>query len=39
MGFSKEGEGRQLVTAVPGYPEGNIAVKERDDTRIRAFRE
>ena len=32
-------EGRQLVTAVSGYPAGNIAVKERDDSHIRAFRE
>jgi len=32
-------EGRELVTAVPRHPEGNITVKDRDDTRIRAFRE
>ncbi len=32
-------EGRELVTAVPNYPEGNITVKDRDDTGIRAFRE
>ncbi len=31
-------EGRELVTAVPKYPEGNITVRERDDSRIRAFR-
>lgn len=27
------------MTAVAGYPESNIAVKERDDISIRAFRE
>ena len=32
-------EGRELVTAVPRYPEGNITVGERDDVRNRAFRE
>ena len=32
-------EGRELVTAVPRYPEGSITVKERDDIRSRAFRE
>jgi thiosulfate/3-mercaptopyruvate sulfurtransferase len=32
-------EGRQLVTEVPRYPEGNITVRQRDDTRIRAFRD
>ncbi len=32
-------EGRELVTAVPRYPEGNITVKDRDDVRSRAFRE
>ena len=32
-------EGRELVTAVARYPEGNITVKERDDIRSRAFRE
>jgi len=31
-------EGRELVTAVPSYPEGNIRVRERDDSEIRAFR-
>ena len=31
-------EGRELVTAVPTYPAGNITVRERDDSRIRAFR-
>jgi len=32
-------EGRELVTALPRYPEGNITVKDRDDVRSRAFRE
>ena len=32
-------EGRQLVTNVPRYPEGNLRAKERDDTRTRTFRE
>ena len=32
-------EGRNLETAVPRHPEGNITVKERDDTSIRAFRD
>jgi len=32
-------EGRQLVTDMPRYPEGNLRAKDRDDTRIRAFRE
>ncbi len=32
-------EGRELVTAVPRHAEGNITVKDRDDTRIRTFRE
>jgi thiosulfate/3-mercaptopyruvate sulfurtransferase len=32
-------EGRELVTAVPRYHEGNITVHERDDVRSRAFRE
>ena len=32
-------EGRELVTAVPRYPEGNVTVKDRDDIRSRAFRE
>jgi thiosulfate/3-mercaptopyruvate sulfurtransferase len=31
-------EGRELVTAVSKYPEGNITVRERDDSKIRAFR-
>ena len=31
-------EGRELVTTVPQYPEGNIKVRERDDSEIRAFR-
>ncbi|MFN2571131.1 MAG: sulfurtransferase [Gemmatimonadales bacterium] len=31
-------EGRPLVVEVPKYPAGNITVKERDDTRARAFR-
>jgi thiosulfate/3-mercaptopyruvate sulfurtransferase len=32
-------EGRKIVTAVPRHPEGNITVKDRDDTRFRTFRE
>ncbi|HWC75244.1 MAG TPA: sulfurtransferase [Gemmatimonadales bacterium] len=32
-------EGRELETAVPTYPAGNITVKDRDDGRSRAFRE
>ena len=32
-------EGRQLTTEAARYPEGNIVVGERDDTRIRAFRD
>jgi thiosulfate/3-mercaptopyruvate sulfurtransferase len=32
-------EGRELVTEVPHYGEGNITVGRRDDTRVRAFRE
>ena len=32
-------EGRELVTAVPRYAEGDITVKDRDDVRSRAFRE
>ncbi len=32
-------EGRTLVTEVPRHPEGNLRAKDRDDTRIRAFRE
>ena len=32
-------EGRPLTTDVPSYPAGNIAVGERDDRAIRAFRE
>jgi thiosulfate/3-mercaptopyruvate sulfurtransferase len=31
-------EGRELTTAASQYPDGNIAVRERDDSRIRAFR-
>src|SRR6266478_1971496 len=31
-------EGRELVTAAATYPEGNVTVRERDDSRIRAFR-
>ena len=31
-------EGRPFTTGVPKYPEGNITVKDRDDTKIRAFR-
>ncbi|MBA3259364.1 MAG: sulfurtransferase [Gemmatimonadales bacterium] len=32
-------EGRELSTETPSYPEGNITVGERDDEKIRAFRE
>ena len=32
-------EGRPLTTDTPKYPEGNISVGERDDRRIRAFRD
>jgi thiosulfate/3-mercaptopyruvate sulfurtransferase len=32
-------EGRKLSTDVPSYGEGNITLSERDDTRIRAFRD
>jgi thiosulfate/3-mercaptopyruvate sulfurtransferase len=32
-------EGRPLETAAPKYAEGNITVKDRDDTQIRAFRD
>src|SRR2546422_3822034 len=32
-------EGRQLVTDLPRYLEGNLRAKERDDARIRTFRE
>ncbi len=32
-------EGRQLVTELPRHLEGNVTVEDRDDTRIRAFRE
>ncbi len=31
-------EGRELVTTAANYPEGNIKVRERDDSRIRTFR-
>jgi thiosulfate/3-mercaptopyruvate sulfurtransferase len=31
-------EGRELVTEVPKYPQGNITVRERDDSKIRSFR-
>ena len=31
-------EGRELVTDVARYPEGNIKVRERNDSGIRAFR-
>lgn len=34
-----EQEGRPLTTEIPQYPEGNIVVGERDDARIRAFRD
>ncbi len=32
-------EGRELVTTVARYAEGNIIVSERDDSRYRAFRD
>jgi thiosulfate/3-mercaptopyruvate sulfurtransferase len=32
-------EGRPLVTEVPAYPPGDIAVPARDDQQLRAFRE
>ena len=32
-------EGRPLVTEVPRSPEGNLRSKDRDDSRIRAFRD
>jgi thiosulfate/3-mercaptopyruvate sulfurtransferase len=32
-------EGRPLVTEVPKYPEGDVTVGNRNDARIRAFRE
>jgi thiosulfate/3-mercaptopyruvate sulfurtransferase len=32
-------EGRKLTTDNPSYPQGNLTLKERDDQRIRAFRE
>src|SRR5439155_16468386 len=31
-------EGRELVTTAANYPEGNIKVHERDDSKIRTFR-
>src|SRR5258707_11135701 len=31
-------EGRELVTDAPSYAQGNISVRERDDSKIRAFR-
>jgi thiosulfate/3-mercaptopyruvate sulfurtransferase len=34
-----EKDGRDLVTTVPKYPEGNISVGQRDDRLIRAFRD
>jgi len=34
-----EEEGRPMATDVPRYPEGNITVGPRDDSRIRAFRD
>src|SRR5258708_8996093 len=30
-------EGREVVTEVPKYPQGNITVRERDDSKIPAF--
>ena len=32
-------EGRKLATDAPDYPAGKITLKERDDTKIRAFRD
>ncbi len=32
-------EGRKLTTDAPNYPPGNITLEERDDTKIRAFRD
>ena len=32
-------EGRKVTTDAPSYPAGKITLQERDDTRIRAFRE
>lgn len=32
-------EKRPLATEIPRYPEGNITVGQRDDSRIRAFRD
>ncbi len=32
-------DGRPISTEVPRYPEGNITVGERDDSKIRAFRD
>ena len=34
-----EKEGREMTREVPRYPEGNIKVGPRDDSRIRAFRD
>src|SRR5690606_28297029 len=34
-----EQEGRELTSDVPSYPEGNITVKARDESAIRAFRD
>ena len=34
-----EKEGREMTKEAPRYPEGNIRVNPRDDSRIRAFRE
>ncbi len=34
-----EAEGRPLTTEVPTYPPGNVAVGQRDDEPIRAFRD
>src|SRR5919197_409328 len=31
-------EGRELVTTVSSYPEGNITVRGREDSKIRVFR-
>jgi thiosulfate/3-mercaptopyruvate sulfurtransferase len=34
-----EQEGRELSQETPSYPQGNITTPERDDSRIRAFRD
>ncbi len=34
-----EAEGREMTTDVPSFPAGNVTVKPRDDSSIRAFRD